>query len=55
MKMTNELTQTFAFGEAKVTIIIEDGKPLFCAKEVCDILGYKNSRKALWIMQILTA
>lgn len=53
--MTNELTQTFAFGEAKVTIIIEDGKPLFCAKEVCDILGYKNSRKALWIMQILTA
>lgn len=45
--MTNELTQTFAFGEAKVTIIIEDGKPLFCAKEVCDILGYKNSRKAL--------
>lgn len=47
MKMTNELTQTFAFGEAKVTVIIENGEPLFCAKEVCDILGYKNSRKAL--------
>ena len=45
--MTNELTQTFAFGEAKVTVIIENGEPLFCAKEVCDILGYKNSRKAL--------
>ena len=45
--MTNELTQTFAFGETKVTVIIEDGEPLFCAKEVCDILGYKNSRKAL--------
>ena len=45
--LTNELTQTFAFGEAKVTVIIENGEPLFCAKEVCDILGYKNSRKAL--------
>lgn len=45
--LTNELTQTFAFGEAKVTVIFENGEPLFCAKEVCDILGYKNSRKAL--------
>lgn len=45
--MTNELTQTFAFGEAKVTVIIENGEPLFCAKEVCDILGYKNPRDAI--------
>lgn len=45
--MTNELTQTFAFGETKVTVIIENGEPLFCAKEVCDILGYKNPRDAI--------
>ena len=25
----------------------ENGNPLFCAKDVCDALGYINSRKAI--------
>ena len=25
----------------------ENGEPLFCAKDVCDILGYKNQRDAI--------
>lgn len=30
-----------------IRIIVEDGKPLFCGKDVADALGYINSRKAL--------
>lgn len=40
--------QTFtnaAFG--KVRILYEDGKPLFCGKDVCHALGYMNQSKAL--------
>ena len=25
----------------------ENGEPLFCAKDVCDVLGYKKSRNAV--------
>lgn len=45
--MSNEI-QVFnnaAFGE--IRIIMEDGKPLFCGKDVADALGYTNHRKAL--------
>ena len=30
-----------------IRIIMEDGKPLFCGKDVADALGYTNHRKAL--------
>lgn len=43
----NEL-QTFthpAFG--KVRMLYEEGKPLFCGKDVCVALGYTNPRKAM--------
>lgn len=30
-----------------LTQIDENGEPLFCAKDVCDILGYKNQRDAI--------
>ena len=29
------------FGKIR-TLTDENGEPLFCAKDVCDILGYKN-------------
>ena len=29
------------FGKIR-TMTDENGEPLFCAKDVCDILGYKN-------------
>ena len=42
----NEL-QTFNFEELPVRTIIIDGEPYFVGKDVADILGYSNSRKAL--------
>lgn len=30
-----------------VRVVEYNGEPYFCAKEVCDILGYTNSRKAI--------
>lgn len=40
--------QTFAFqGHAVRIEMDEHGNPLFCAKDVCNILGYANSRKAI--------
>ena len=34
------------FGKIR-TLPDENGEPLFCAKDVCDILGYKNQRDAI--------
>ena len=34
------------FGKIR-TLTDEDGEPLFCAKDVCDILGYKKPRNAV--------
>ena len=34
------------FGKIR-TLTDEDGEPLFCAKDVCDVLGYKNQRDAI--------
>lgn len=43
----NELT-VFNFNQSQVrTIIDSDGTPLFCGKDVCDILGYTNANKAM--------
>ena len=38
---------TFNFGAHAVRIIIRDGESWFVAKDVCDTLGYSNSRDAL--------
>lgn len=45
--MSNEI-QVFnnaAFGE--IRIIMEDGKPLFCGKDVAEALGYSDTAKAI--------
>ena len=34
------------FGKVR-TLTDESGEPLFCAKDVCDVLGYKNQRDAI--------
>lgn len=34
------------FGKIR-TLTDENGEPLFCAKDVCDVLGYKKSRCAV--------
>ena len=43
----NEITQTFAFEENSIRIIVENGEPLFCAPDVCKALGYGNPSEAL--------
>ena len=43
----NEITQTFAFEENHIRIIVENGEPLFCAADVCKALGYGNPSEAL--------
>lgn len=43
----NTEIQTFSFNNAPLrTLIDENGDPWFVAKDVCDILGLENSRKA---------
>ena len=34
------------FGKIR-TLTDENGEPVFCAKDVCDVLGYKNQRDAI--------
>lgn len=43
--MTN-VTQKFDFNSHSVRVVLLDGQPWFVAKDVCDALGYANSRKA---------
>jgi prophage antirepressor-like protein len=47
----DDLAQTevmmFDFGEQKVRAVMKDSEPWFVAKDVCDILGYANSRDAV--------
>lgn len=50
--MANEITGLPLFeGKAIRTEIAEDGSVLFCAKDVCDILGYKDAQAAVrrWV------
>ena len=44
--MTN-VASVYSFESQPVNIIIINGEPHFIGKQVCDILGYANSRKAL--------
>lgn len=37
----------FNFGTHAVRVIVKDGAPWFVAKDICDTLGYSNSRKTL--------
>lgn len=39
--------QTFNFEELPVRTLTVDDEPYFVGKDVSDILGYSNSRKAL--------
>ena len=39
--------QNFNFNKLPVRIVLIDDEPWFVAKDVADILGYSNSRKAL--------
>lgn len=41
------IAQSFTFSTQAMRVITIDGEPWFCAADVCDILGYTNSRKAL--------
>lgn len=45
--MSNLPIQTFDFEEAAVRTLIRDEKPWFVARDVCEVLGIKNSRDAL--------
>jgi prophage antirepressor-like protein len=45
--MSRELMQVFSFNEAAIRTIEKDGEPWFVGKDVADVLGYSNSRKAI--------
>jgi len=44
--MSNQI-QIFDFNSNQVRIQIINNKEYFCAKDVCDILGYSNGRDAI--------
>ncbi|MBQ3626981.1 MAG: Bro-N domain-containing protein [Synergistaceae bacterium] len=44
--MSNAI-QEFNFNARQVRVVMKDNEPWFVAKDVCEILGYVNSRKAL--------
>jgi anti-repressor protein len=39
--------QIFKFEDRQVRVVVKDGEPWLVAKDVCDVLGYKNSRDAV--------
>ncbi|MGG2943021.1 BRO family protein [Bacillus safensis] len=43
----NQLQQIFNYQDQEVRTVIQDGQPFFIGKDVADILGYSNPRKAL--------
>lgn len=44
--MSNEI-QAFNFENSSVRIIVENGEPWFCAKDVCSALAHSNPAKAI--------
>lgn len=38
---------SFNYQQSAVRVVMRDGEPWFVAKDVCDVLGYSNSRMAL--------
>ena len=46
MNTTIQIFENNEFGAIR-TMSNEQGEPLFCGKDVCDALGYSNSREAL--------
>lgn len=47
MTATATSVSPFSFGTHAVRVIVKDGAPWFVAKDICDTLGYSNSRKTL--------
>lgn len=45
--MTDSVINTFNFDGSSVRVIAETGKPLFCAVDVCKILGHTNPSRAI--------
>ncbi|MEC1411901.1 BRO family protein [Bacillus safensis] len=43
----NDLQQIFNYQDQEIRTVIQDGQPFFIGKDVADILGYSNPRKAL--------
>ncbi|MBU8576965.1 MULTISPECIES: BRO family protein [Bacillus] len=43
----NQLQQIFNYQDQEVRTVLQDGQPFFIGKDVADILGYSNPRKAL--------
>ncbi len=41
-----EMDKNSAFGKVR-TLTDENGEPLFCAKDLCNVLGYKRANDAV--------
>lgn len=39
--------QTFNFSNQSVRVVLKNGEPWWCAKDVCDIIGLNNGRQAV--------
>lgn len=39
--------QTFNFSNQSVRVVLKNGEPWWCAKDVCDIIGLNNGRQAI--------
>ena len=50
--MNNELTKVFTYNESNQPMRVEviEGEPWFVAKDICDVLGLTNSRKATSVL-----
>ena len=45
--MESKDLQVFNFEDKETRIVMKDGEPWFIGKDICDILGYVNSRDAI--------
>ncbi|APT48970.1 phage antirepressor [Bacillus safensis] len=43
----NQVQQIFNYHDQEIRTVLQDGQPFFIGKDVADILGYSNPRKAL--------
>ncbi|HJJ47585.1 MAG TPA: BRO family protein [Methanocorpusculum sp.] len=45
--LKSEDLKNYAFGDSLIRVTMEDDNPIFLANDVCNALGYRNSRDAL--------
>lgn len=44
LTLFNNEAKTFSFGDKNVRVVIDNGEPMFCASDLCNVLEYENGR-----------